>query len=1280
MAVPLRVLILEDRPADAELVVHELRRAGFEPDWRCVDSEADYLAHLDQAPDIILADYSLPQWDAPSALRALQERRLDIPFIMISGTVGEEEAVECMKQGADDYLLKDRLSRLGPAVTKALEDKRLRVEKQQAEAALRESEEKFRNLFNNAEIGMFRTKLDGSEILDANEKFLEIFGRTHEEVQGRPSAMHWADPREREDMVHRLEAEGRVTAFECRMLNKQGEVRTCLTSLRLVREQDILEGSILDITERKQAAEAIRLSEARYRSLVETQSDVMARSDLLGNLTFVNDAYCRAFGKSREELLGTSFVPTVLPEDAGIALAALEEIKHPPYRKSTETRHVTPAGVRWFSWENSAVVDEDGNIIELQGVGRDITERKQAEEALLASETRYRRLFEAARDGILILDADSGKVIDANPFLLDLLGYFQGELLGKELWEIGFFKDIAASQAAFGELQAASYIRYEDLPLETRDGRQVEVEFVSNVYMANGRQVIQCNIRDITERKQAEEALRAERDRAQTYLDIVSVILIALNTQGEITLINNMGCAILGYEERDLIGLNWFDNFVPEHAREQVKAHFYRLLEGATGEIFEPYENPIIAQSGAERMITWRSVLVRDAENRIIGTLGSGEDVTERRQAEQELRKLSQAVEHSPSIVYITGSNGRLEYVNPKFTEITGYTAEEAAGRLPRILDPDKTTREAYEERWSTIRSGGEWRGEFQNRKKNGDLLWESVSISSIKDENGAISHLVLVMEDITVRKQAEAALQASEERLRTVLENMPVMLDALDEDLNIIVWNRECERVTGYSADEIIHHPSVSELLYPDPAYRARIQGELVAGEDYRGWEWETTCKDGSVRTISWSNISRQCPVPGWAQWGIGVDITERKLAERKLLQWNDELEQRVTERTAELNHAKERIETILNSSSDVMILCRADGTIDQANPAFRETFGYTSDAIYNEPLAELITTENDVSRLEDTFETVVQTQHPMRLEITAYSPERPAFSADIVLSPVIGANDQLFGVVCSLRDNTARRKMEDKLRHMLEHEMELSELKSRYVSMAAHDLRNPLAVIRSAVDLIQRYGDRLTDEQIQTKYDHIQASINVMVSLLDDILTIGQVESGKLAFNPAPLDAITFCQDLSMEIGQAAGAARRIVFSGQGDCHDVLVDAKLLRHILGNLLSNAIKYSPEGRDVIFEVDCQPDRITFCVQDHGIGIPEEDQKHLFETFHRASNVRQIPGTGLGLAIVRQSVVLHGGTITFESEIGAGTTFTVVLPQAETPPSGDQAAGQQGTG
>jgi CheY-like chemotaxis protein len=184
MSVPLRVLILEDRATDAELMLHELRRAGFSPDWKLVETEAEYLAHLEPAPDVILADYSLPQFDAQRALELLQSRGLDIPFLIVSGNIGEEIAVSAMRRGADDYVLKDRLARLGQAVSNALALRRQRQEKQQAEATLRERDDRFRAPFQQAAVGMALVGLDGRWLM-VNQSLCDSLGYSRPELSTR---------------------------------------------------------------------------------------------------------------------------------------------------------------------------------------------------------------------------------------------------------------------------------------------------------------------------------------------------------------------------------------------------------------------------------------------------------------------------------------------------------------------------------------------------------------------------------------------------------------------------------------------------------------------------------------------------------------------------------------------------------------------------------------------------------------------------------------------------------------------------------------------------------------------------------------------------------------------------------------------------------------------------------------------------------------------------------------------------------------------------------------
>ncbi|MBD1805478.1 GAF domain-containing sensor histidine kinase [Microcoleus sp. FACHB-SPT15] len=234
--------------------------------------------------------------------------------------------------------------------------------------------------------------------------------------------------------------------------------------------------------------------------------------------------------------------------------------------------------------------------------------------------------------------------------------------------------------------------------------------------------------------------------------------------------------------------------------------------------------------------------------------------------------------------------------------------------------------------------------------------------------------------------------------------------------------------------------------------------------------------------------------------------------------------------------------------------------------------------------------------------------------------------------------------------------------LRIKLEKEKELNELKSRFVSMTSHEFRTPLTTIMGSADLLEYYSDKWSKEKKQSHLQRIQNAVQHMTLLLDDVLLIGKADAGKLKFNPSPLDLKQFCLDLIEELQPNVSNHHSLTFVNHAQDIKANLDQKLLRHILSNLLSNAIKYSPDGGTVNFELFCQEGGLIFQIQDFGIGIPEKDLPHLFESFYRANNVGDIPGTGLGLAIVKRFVDFQDGKIAVESEVGVGTRFTVQIP------------------
>jgi PAS domain S-box-containing protein len=260
----------------------------------------------------------------------------------------------------------------------------------------------------------------------------------------------------------------------------------------------------------------------------------------------------------------------------------------------------------------------------------DITERKQMEEALKISETRYRRLFETAQDGILILDADTGEISDVNPFLIEMLGYAHDHFLGKKLWEMGAFKDMEASKTAFSELQNKGYVRYEDLPLQTKDGQHIDMEFVSNVYLVDHKNVIQCNIRDITQRKWAEKEVHERERRYRSYIEVTGQLGWTTNADGEVVEDIPAWRKFTGQSEEEVKGQGWTKALHPEDAGHTKEAWNKAIATKSPFEI----EYRLRREDGVYRHLLARGVPVLKEDGSIREWVGTCIDITERKQIE----------------------------------------------------------------------------------------------------------------------------------------------------------------------------------------------------------------------------------------------------------------------------------------------------------------------------------------------------------------------------------------------------------------------------------------------------------------------------------------------------------------------------------------------------------------------------------------------------------------------------------------------------------------------
>ena len=437
----------------------------------------------------------------------------------------------------------------------------------------------------------------------------------------------------------------------------------------------------------------------------------------------------------------------------------------------------------------STEAEPDEKLLEVMAnigkqLGR-VVERTRAEEALQASEQRFRSFVENANNIVFELSPD-GVFTYVSPNWTDNFGHEVSEVQGHPFAPFVHPDDVPACVAFLQQVLSTgenkSGVEYRVLH---KDGSlSWHASSGAPLYDVNGEVRAFLGIAsDITERKQAEEALLESEKRFRELVDLLPQSVYEIDLEGNFTFSNRFGIESTGYTENEIEkGVNTFQLFVPED-RERVQQNFRKILRG---EEFDDHEYTILRKDGSTYpSLIYSNAIIRD--NKPVGIRGIVLDITERKNAEDELLKHFHIIEQSPVSIVITDTNGDIEYVNPRFTRVTGYTFEESIGQNPRLMKSGEQPLERYKEMWSMITSGKEWKGEFHNKKKNGELFWEFASISPIINSEGIVTNFVAVKEDITKRKMAEEALKEAHGELEIRVQERTAELAKANIVLNAI-------------------------------------------------------------------------------------------------------------------------------------------------------------------------------------------------------------------------------------------------------------------------------------------------------------------------------------------------------------------------------------------------------------------------------------------------------------------------------------------------------------
>ena len=1183
MSTPLNILMLEDRPSDAELIIYELKQAGFEPNWVCVETETDFLAHLHTDLDLILSDYTLPSFDALHALHCMQKTGLDIPFIVVTGTISEEAAVVCMKEGAADYLLKDRMARLGTAVRQALEQKALRHEKQQAQQAMRQSESRFRLLAENTTDIVCLHAPDGRYVY-ISPSFEQVLGyRIHEMTGVDPSTLiHPIDTDEVHDKIVQAVEYGRsVTGISYRIRKQSGEFIWFETSVQPIHDENgqvsHLVTSSRDITEHKQAEEKLEQRAAQLALINDIGGQIAAVLEL--------DTVLNRAARLVQESFDYHHVALFLVDGEILRLKALagSYAKYfPPYHAQSLNQGING----WVAKNGEKIVAND-----------------------VEQEPRYTSLiaeYSVTRAELCLPIKVSGQTVG----VLDI----QSPHLN------GFGKnDVIAMEALTNQIAVA----------------------IKNAHLYEQAQ------QEIIERRQTENALRESEERFRQVITSISHHVYMTEIAADDTIINRYLSPnienLTGYPLQKFLldGSFWSATVIHPDDHGLEVSHLARLARGHNSQI----EYRLVRADGVTIWVLDNARVESTETSRII--YGVVSDITERKQAEEEIVRLYQA-----------------ERARYQETE----TLRQAALALASVVDMEQVVENvlnhfqqvvAYDSASLQLLQGNCLRViGAQGPPEAATIMGQVVSLTEDRD----VAAVIESKEPVIVNNVTTGSLPLT--------PNLPA-------DKAVYSWLR----VPLHKGERVI---GLLSLLKYEPHYYTDTHARLasvyaaqavIAIENAR-LHTETNQRAHQLAVIHELDHAITA--------SLRIDDVYQAFARhtKRLLSYYTMSITLVAGNKVRLAFGAGA--KVLSIGATIPLKNSAIGlVIMQGQPMIRNNIPVDlrfseDEQIVNRGVRSEMIIPLRVKR------TVIGTWNIGHQQIGAYDPDDLEVVQSMADQLALAIeNAQLFEQ--AQQEIVERKQAQEALeaeRASLAQRIEArtselqvanaelaraSRLKDEFLASMSHELRTPLNAILGMSEVLQDqvYGP-LTPKQMKTTQT-IEHSGRHLLSLINDILDLSKIGAGKLSLNPHPVAIKNVCEASLQFVKQMAHTRQIKLMATYDDRAETLsADELRLKQILVNLLSNAVKFTPEGGRVGLEVNGDPANqvVYFTIWDTGIGIAQEDLSKLFQPFVQLDSrlSRVYSGTGLGLSLVYRLTEMHGGSIAVESEIGRGSRFTVSMP------------------